>query len=413
MVSNVQPIERLDESSHVVVVGAGLSGWRLVEALRRDGYRGVVTVIGDEEHRPYDRPPLSKQVLTGVVDLHDTGLVRSGSPDDVTWRLGVAAVGLDIDRREVRLADGGSVAATHVVIATGTRARRLTTSAGKRVHVLRTIDDVQGLNDDLARVTPGSTIAIIGGGFIGAEVASSLTKRGFRAVVLEMAPRPLLGVLGEHVSTWLLDLPAVAGVELRTDQRVSDVEEGPDALLVRIDGSPDVVAQVVVTGVGAIPNVEWLNGSGLALENGVVVDSAMQAAPGVAAIGDVARFEWSGPVGSALVRMEHWQVANDHATTLARAWLTGERDEAPFIPYFWSDQYGKKIQLLGHPEPNDDVTRVLGDDASGRWLALYHRNDVVTGIVALSSPRALMLAKVLLGTPTTVREAIARAPWSS
>ena len=413
MVSDVQPIERLNVSSHVAVVGAGLSGWRLVEALRRDGYRGAVTVIGDEQHRPYDRPPLSKQVLAGVVDLHDTGLVRSDSPNDVTWRLGVAAVGLDLDGREVRLADGGRVTATHVVIATGTRARRLTTSVGKRVHVIRTIDDVQGLNDDLARVTPGSTIAIIGGGFIGAEVASSLTKRGFRVVVLEMTPRPLLGVLGEQVSLWLLDLPALAGVELRTDQQVSDVVEGPDALLVRVNGSPDVAAEVVVAGVGAIPNVEWLNGSGLALENGVVVDSAMQAAPGIAAIGDVARFEWLGPVGSTLVRMEHWQVANDHATTLARVWLTGERDEVPFIPYFWSDQYGKKIQLLGHPDPQDDVTRVLGDAESGRWLALYHRDDVVTGIVALSSPRALMLAKMLLDTPSTVREAIARAPWSS
>ena len=413
MAGGVQPITRLDSSSHVVVVGAGLAGWRLVESLRRDGYHGAVTVIGDERHLPYDRPPLSKQVLTGVLESGDTTLVRSGSPSDVSWRIGVAAIGLDAERGVVDLADGDSVTGTHIAIATGTRARRLSTSAGTRVHTLRTIDDVVGLNDDLARVPPNATVAIIGGGFIGAEVATSLTKRGYRAIVLEVAPRPLLGALGAEVSSWLIDVPEKAGVELRTNQRISDVVVESDVLRVRIEGSPDVVAPVVVAGVGAIPNVEWLNGSGLAIDNGVVVDAAMQAAPGVAAIGDVARFAWSAPTGPSLARMEHWQVANDHAAKLARAWFSGERDVTPFIPYFWSDQYGKKIQLLGHPDASDEVTLVSGSVESGRWLALYHDGGTITGVVALSSPRALMLAKSLLDTPFTIDQAIADSPWSS
>ena len=413
MAGGVQPITRLDSSSHVVVVGAGLAGWRLVESLRRDGYRGAVTVIGDERHLPYDRPPLSKQVLSGAMASDDTTLVRSGSPSDVNWRIGVSAVRLDVEQRAVDLADGNGVSGTHIAIATGTRARRLSTSAGSRVHALRTIDDVVRLNDDLARVPAGATIAIIGGGFIGAEVATSLTKRGFQVVVLEVASRPLLGVLGADVSSWLVDVPQAAGVELRTNQRISDVVVESDVLRVRIEGSPDVVAPVVIAGVGAIPNVEWLNDSGLTIENGVVVDAAMQAAPGVAAIGDVARFAWSAPTGRALARMEHWQVANDHATKLAQAWLSGECDETPFIPYFWSDQYGKKIQLLGHPDASDEVTLVSGSVESRRWLAIYHHDDIVSGVVALSSPRALMLAKVLLDTPTTVDQAIAHSPWTS
>ena len=413
MAGDLQPIARLDASSHVVVVGAGLAGWRLVEALRRDGYRGAVTVIGDERHQPYDRPPLSKQVLAGVVALDDTTLVHPGSPHDVTWRLGVAATGLDVERREVQLAGGERVAATHIAIATGTRARRLATTAGERVHALRTIDDVTSLNADLARVVPGATVAIIGGGFIGAEVATSLTKRGYRAIVLEVAARPLLTVLGAEVSSWLEGLAMAAGVELRSSQQIKDVVVEGDALRLRIDGAEDVVASVVIAGVGAIPNVDWLVDSGLRLDNGVVVDGALQAAPGIAAIGDVARFAWSGPVGSSVARMEHWQVANDHAATLARAWLTGEHDAGVLVPYFWSDQYGKKIQMLGHPDPTDDVTRVHGDLETGRWLALYHRGGVVTGIVALSSPRALMLAKALLERPTSVVEAIERTPWAS
>ncbi len=396
-----------------MVVGAGLAGWRLVEAMRRDGFEGPVTVIGDEAHRPYDRPPLSKQLLTGAIGADDTTLVHGSSRDTVTWRLGVAAVGLDVERRRVYLADGSSVTGTHIAIATGTRARRLSTTAGSRVRTLRTLDDVVRLNEDLDRLETGATVAVIGGGFIGAEVATSLSKRGFRPVVLEMALRPLLTVLGADVSAWLLRIPELAGVELRTGQTVRDVVGEGDALRVLIDGGADVVAGIVVAGIGAIPNVEWLGDSGLVVDNGVAVDATMHAAPGVAAIGDVARFVWAGPAGAQSVRMEHWQVANDHATTLSRVWITGDAGAKVLIPYFWSDQYGKKIQLLGHPTPNDDVIRVLGDDQSGRWLALYHADGVITGVVALSNPRALMLSKVLLDTRTTLAQAMASAPWTT
>ncbi len=407
MARDVHPVAVLDPSSHVVVVGAGLAGWRLVEALRREGYTGRITVVGGEVHRPYDRPPLSKQVLAGKLGVLDTELVRPGSPNDIEWRLGVEAVGIDVGCREVALADGSSITGTHVAIATGVRARTLSTSAGARVHALRTREDVERLLRDVEIVGEGASAAVIGGGFIGAEVATSLRARGLRVVVLEMAARPLVNVVGEQVAAWLEHLARDAGVELRTGQVVRDVERDANGLRVRIDDDHDVVASLVVAGVGAVTNVEWLAGSGLAIENGVVVDENLQAAEGVAALGDVARFVWAGPLGRELARIEHWQVANDHAVRLAHVWITGEPVSSSFVPYFWSDQYGKKIQMLGHPDPRDEVERVFND--SGRWLALYHRRGVVTGVVALSFPRGLMLAKPLVEVPTLIDAAVERA----
>ena len=411
MASDVHPIVALDPTSHVVVVGAGLAGWRLVEALRRDGFTGRVTVIGDEPHHPYDRPPLSKQVLAGKMGAFDTGLARHDSPTDVDWRLGVAAVSLDVGSRTVGLADGTTITGTHIAIATGARARTLTTSAGAQVHALRTRDDVVRLNEAVIGSSDEVTVAVIGGGFIGAEVATSLRGRGLRVVVLEMLARPLVRVVGDDVSRWLEHLPGAVGIELRTSQTVLDVEPAGRSLRVRLGGGDDVIASVVVAGVGAETNVDWLSGSGLSVDNGVVVDENLQAASGIAALGDVARFAWQGPVGPEVVRIEHWQVANDHATQLAHVWMTGTSAPTPLVPYFWSDQYGKKIQLLGHPNPHDEVVRVFADDA-GRWLALYHRFGVVSGVVALSYPRGLMLAKPLLQVPTTIERALERAPWT-
>ncbi len=410
MAGDLHPLVALDPSSHVVVVGAGLAGWRLAQALRRDGFSGAISVVGDEPYQPYDRPPLSKQVLVGRIAVEATDLVRPGSSDDVTWRLGMAAVGLDAGRRTVFLADGTTITGTHVAVATGARARALESTAGTRVHTLRTRDDVGRLNGDLALAGADATVAVIGGGFIGAEVATSLTARGHRVIVLEGASRPLQAVLGDDVSTWLLGLPGDAGVELRTGQVVRDVEPDGARLRVRVEGGDDVVASVVVAGVGAVANTDWLTGSGLEIDNGVVVDEHLQAAEGVAAVGDVARFVWSGPTGRESVRIEHWQVANDHAAQLARLWTTGRPDLAPLVPYFWSDQYGRKVQLLGHPHRTDAVMRVFEDDA-GRWLALYHRGGLVTGVVALNYPRGLMLAKPLLDAPTSLTRAVEHAPW--
>jgi NADPH-dependent 2,4-dienoyl-CoA reductase/sulfur reductase-like enzyme len=405
----------LTKSDHVVVVGAGLGGWRLTEALRRNGFEGAITLIGDEAHAPYDRPPLSKQVMVGKWEPDKTTLATPAlvKKNDVTLRLAVSAIGLDAAGPAVQLDDGTTVEGSHVVIATGTRARRLPFSADDQLHYVRRIDDVARLNAALATLAPGSAVGVIGGGFIGAETATALRTRGFRPVVLEVARRPLLGVLGESVSTWLLGLAKAADVELRVEQKISDVVRSSDGFAVLFEDASTLDVGAVIVGVGVVMNVEWLASSGLVIDNGVVVDEHLLATERIAAIGDVARFAWSSVTGTELVRIEHWEVTNGHASQLAGYW-TGGDETAPIVtPYFWSDQYGQKIQLLGHPRADDEVVRVSTGDDEKKWLALYSRAGVVTGIVTLNNPRALMLSKGLLEAPTSIEQAVSKSPWSS
>ena len=404
----------LQPSDHVVIVGAGFGGWRLVEALRRDGYDGAITLLGEETYAPYDRPPLSKHVLAGKWDVERATLATPErlAASNVTLRLGVRAIGLDIEANSVELEDGSRIDGTHIVIATGTRARRLPFSADDDILTLRNRDDELRMRHELERLDEGSVVAVIGGGFIGAEVATQLKSRGFVPIVLEAALRPLIGVLGPDVSSWLEHLAADAQIELRNDQRIRDVERDADEFVIRFDDVDDLRAALVVVGAGALPNFEWLEGSGLTLDNGVVVDENLLAREHIAAIGDVARFSWPNIMGEELVRIEHWEVANVHANALAHYWMTGEGAAALMVPYFWSDQYGQKIQMLGHARPDDDVVRVSGSPEEGKWLALYSRGGVVTGIVTLSQPRALMLSKHLLESPSTLEGALSDAPWT-
>lgn len=404
----------LAPSDHVVVVGAGFAGWRFAEALRREGFEGVISLLGDEPYAPYDRPPLSKHVLSGKWDVDKTTLA---TPElvaryDVNLHLGVRVEGLDVATTTVHLADGVQLAGTHVVIATGVRARRLGFSAGDHLAVLRSRDDAFRLIRIVDALDPDSEVAIIGGGFIGAEVATSLRARGLRPIVLEALERPLIGVLGPDVSSWIADLASHATIELRTNQRITDVRYDDPMFTILFDNDSFMIVSAVIVAAGAIPNVEWLVTSGLTIDNGVVVDERMMATDRVAAIGDVARFNWRSVVGDELVRIEHWQVANDHANVLAHYWMQGEVASGPIIPYFWSDQYGAKIQMLGHPHPGDDVIRVGGSVEERKWVAIYSSNGIVNGVVALGQPRALMLSKGLLEEPTSLEEALRRAPWA-
>jgi len=404
----------LQSTDHVVIVGAGFGGWRLVEALRREGFLGAITLLGEEIYAPYDRPPLSKQVLAGKWDVERATLAtpEKVAEHEVRLRLGVRAVGLDIEANEVHLENGSSLSGTHIVIATGTRARRLPFSADADILTLRNRADELRMREELSALDEGSVIAVIGGGFVGAEVATQLKSRGFVPIVLEALARPLLTILGSDVSSWLEGLARDVDIELRTNLRISDVERDAESFTVRIDGGDDLRADHVVVAVGALPNVEWLEGSGLTLDNGVVVDENLLAREHIAAIGDVARFSWPNVMGEELVRVEHWEIANVHANSLAHFWMTGEDSGALMVPYFWSDQYGKKIQMLGHPHPDDDVMLVHGSVDEGKWLALYSRDGVVTGTVTLSQPRALMLTKHLLESPSTLDKALHDAPWA-
>ena len=395
----------LTSTDHVVVVGAGLAGWRFIESLRRDGYEGKITLIGDEPYVPYDRPPLSKQVLSGKWEIDKTVLASDEALEsaNITSIFGVSATSLDVTNHTVTLENGETVSGTHIVIATGTRARRIPYSDESLVHTIRNRKDIEGLNALLATVPEGATVAVIGGGFIGAEAATALKARGLTPVVLEALQRPLIGALGDQASQWLLPLASNAEIELRTSQVIRDVSDGS---VVFADGSTLEVAAVVL-GVGAEVNTEWLQSSGLVLDGGVVVDEHLLASPTIGALGDVAKFPFKGE----LTRIEHWQVATDHAAALSLHWAKGEK--APdMVPYFWSDQYGKKIQMLGHPHPSDDVVKVAGSDEEGKWLALYSRGGVVTGILSLSQPRWLMVSKVLLDEETTLTRAMELQPWA-
>jgi NADPH-dependent 2,4-dienoyl-CoA reductase/sulfur reductase-like enzyme len=411
---DVRTLSMLQSSDKVVIVGAGFAGWRLVEALRREGYVGEILMIGDETYAPYDRPPLSKHVLAGKWGVERATLATPEriEANDVGMLLGSPGVALDIESNIVELEDGARIEGSHIVIATGARALRLPYSADVRILTLRNRDDELRMRLELEGLEPGSVIAVVGGGFIGAEVATQLKSRGFVPIVLEVAERPLIGVLGPEASSWLERLAADAEIELRSDQHISDVEGDGDGFIVRFEDGTELRAASVIVGAGALPNFEWLEGSGLTLDGGVVVDENLLARGNIAAIGDVARFSWPNVMGEEQVRIEHWEVANGHAQALAHFWMTGEGPAELMVPYFWSDQYGKKIQMLGHARPDDDVVRVSGSPEEGKWLALYSRGGVVTGIVTLSQPRGLMLSQHLLKSPSTLEGALRDAPWT-
>ena len=402
----------LEASDHVLVVGGGLAGWRFIEECRRLGFTGRITLVCAEHHPPYDRPPLSKQVLSGKWDLDEIVLATPErlAAASVEVLLGDAAVSLDGSSRTVTLASGRKLVADRIVIATGTSPRRIPYGEGI-VHYLRTIDDVVALKASVAALPTPARVGIIGGGFIGAEVATALHALGAEVTVLEAASAPLLSVLGPTIASWLSGLPGDAGIRLLNNQRITAIERVEGAVEVSRDDDVPLHFDVLVAGIGATPATEWLASSGLAIDNGVVVDASMCATPVIGAVGDVARFTWESVTGTASERIEHWQVASDTATRLAQVWCTPDEPVAQLIPYFWSDQYGAKIQVLGRPSPSDDVVMVRGEPTQS-WVALCVRDDVVAAIVTLRQPRALMRSRSLLTSPQSLAMALDRAPWA-
>ncbi len=395
----------LDPEGTVVVVGASLAGLRSAQALRRGGFRGSLTVVGAEPHLPYDRPPLSKQVLSGAWEPAKTQLADRASIDalGVHTLLGHRAVALDVEARSVELDDGGRIDADAVVVATGAIARHPYADQG--VRVLRTLDDCIALRESILRAGEGCRVVIIGAGFIGSEVAATCAGLGCSVWVVEMLLVPMAPALGETIGAALGTLHARNGVELLTGVAVRAVERRDDRLVVSL-GDRVLEADVVVAGVGVVPETGWLSSSGLTLENGVVCDEALFAADGIVAAGDLARWPFRG----ALTRIEHWQMAADMGEGAAAALLAGRASASPFVPvpYFWSDQYGMKIQMLGRPDPDDEVVVVDGalDD---RFVALYRHGDLLSAAVALSRPRQLMAYRALLEAGGTFDEALALA----
>ncbi|MFC3572413.1 NAD(P)/FAD-dependent oxidoreductase [Streptomyces yaanensis] len=370
----------------VAVVGASLAGLSAARSLRKRGYDGRLVVIGDEPHRPYDRPPLSKEFLAGAIGEADLALERDDEDLQAEWLFGSRATGLDRTERAIRLADGREIRADGVVIATGAGARTLPGSEGLAgVHVLRTLDDARALRDELAL---GGRLVVIGGGFIGAEVASTAYALGLDVTVIEAAPTPLAGPLGETMGAVVSALHADHGVRLLCGVGVKGLsgERRVDAVLLA-DGR-SIPADTVLVGVGARPCVEWLEGSGVTLDNGVKCGAdGRTSLAGVVAVGDCAN--WYDPQGGTHRRVEHWTGAMERPDAAVATLLSWGATEpgVPRPPYFWSDQYGVKIQFVGHAAGADSVTVEEGATDDRSFLAVYRRADRPVAVLGMNQPR--------------------------
>lgn len=392
-----QPPRRL------VVVGASLAGLRAAEAARASGFDGQVVLLGDETHLPYDRPPLSKEFLGSG---HEPGFrTRDHLVDElgIELRLGERARGLDVAAGTV-LTGGDEVPYDALVIATGARARTLPTAGGLRgVHSLRTLDDARAIRDAL---DAGARTVVIGAGFIGAEIASSARARGLEATIVEAAPTPLVRAVGAEMGAALGDLHRANGVDLICDARV-DALLGDDRVegVLLADGRR-LPADLVVVGIGSQPNTEWLAGTGLRLDDGVVCDTTLRTdLPGIYAAGDVAR--WFNAATGTEQRLEHWTSAAEQGAVAARnACFPEDATDYATVPYFWSDWYGNRIQFVGSTAA-DEVVVVDGDPAAaGRWVALYRRDERCVGALAVNAPAEIMKHRGRIGAGTSWDDAV-------
>lgn len=390
----------------VTVVGASLAGMRAAETLRREGFDGTVTVVGDESDAPYDRPPLSKQVLAGEWEPERISLYDDDALADLqlTWRIGARAVGFEAASRTVTLDDGERLVADGVVVATGARTRTLRGTEGLAgVYTLRTLADSLAIRSEFD-AAPGRVV-VVGAGFIGAEVAATARGRGLDVTMVEMAETPLERVLGAEMGQVCAEVHADHGVDLRLGVGVAGIAGVDRVEQVVLSDGTRLDADVVVVGVGVIPNTEWLEGSGLEIDNGVVCDESCLAAPGVVAAGDVAR--WPNRLFGQSMRVEHWDNAVEQGMAAARRLLAGEAAE-PFapVPWFWSDQYDRKIQLAGRSGPDDEVFVVTGSLEERRFAAIYGRAGRIVAVLGFNRPRHVMQYRRLIAGGASWDEAL-------
>ena len=393
----------------IVVVGASLAGIRCAEALRRQGFDGRIALVGDEPHRPYDRPPLSKEVLRGERTPEQLALTKPEAFDALRLdlHLGARAQSLDLATRRVRLENGDALPFDGLVIATGARARTLPGApplAG--IHVLRTLDDALALRAELEQ---SPRVAVVGAGFIGAEVAASCRKRGLEVTLIEALPHPMARVLNREVGMLCAAAHSDAGVDVRLGVGVAALEGGSRVERVHLQDGSKVAADVVVVGIGAIPETRWLEGSGLALGDGVVCDASLCAAPGIVAAGDVARWPHAG-YGEP-IRIEHWTNAVEQADAAAARLLGGPASAEAFspVPFVWSDQYELKIQATGVIRPDDEMFVGHGSLDERRFVAFFGREGRFTGALAVNRVRQLMGTRRMLREGASFEQAVASA----
>jgi len=394
----------------LVVAGASLAGVQAAQVVRRDGFDGRLVMIGDEPHQPYDRPPLSKEYLTAEeADEERIKLRATADPDAlaIDWRLGRRAVALDTTASTITLDDGEEIGWDGLVIATGARPRRLPgqdgTTGGSAAGPLelRTLDDARRLR---AVIDGGATsLVVCGAGFIGAEVAASARQRGLDVTLIDAATIPMDRVLDREAGQAVADLHRANGVDVRLGVKVNgfakaEAGSADGATVVQLDDGSEIVADAVVVGIGVVPNTDWLDGTSLTIDDGVVTAATALAGPGIVAAGDVARWP-NARFDDQLMRVEQWDNAIDmggHAARRLLAELDGG-DATPFapVPWFWSDQYDRKIQLAGLVGPTTEV--VQGTIAEGRFVQIYGDADGrFCGALCWNRPRQAIQARQLI-----------------
>ncbi|OBF70439.1 pyridine nucleotide-disulfide oxidoreductase [Mycobacterium sp. 852002-51613_SCH5001154] len=374
----------------VVVVGAGVAGTRAAETLRQEGYDGALTIVGAERQAPYHRPPLSKKLLTGKVHRAGVDLAPQFDMEARVLR-GASALNLDMSSRTIHVRDDGEELALPfdgLVIASGAVPREWPGgSVPDGVLLLRTVEDCLAIRD---RLGSRPRVVVVGGGFIGAEVAASCRSMDLDVVLIEKASSPMVSALGEELASRWADLHRQRGVDLRVGVGVDGFVGDGRVEGVRLTDGSQVAADLVIVGLGVTPATDWLDGSGLRVDDGVICD-ACGVADGstadvpVVAAGDVAR--WWHPLYERHLRTEHWEDAGRQGAAAARTLLAGPQDAEPNdeAPYFWSDQYDVKLQMLGVPTDYDSVEIIEGDPRSWEFVAAYGRGGhtiAVLGTVA-------------------------------
>ena len=421
------------EAVGIVVVGASLAGMNAAQVLRRSGYAGPIDVIGDEPDRPYDRPPLSKEFLTDSIELDRLTLAPARKADELDLSIvtGRRATAINVSRSVLEVADSaaerGSGSVEEVpfeglVVATGARARTLPDSVLNRtegseregiggVFTLRSLDDAKRLKAALSATS--KPVVVCGAGFIGGEVAASARSLGCEVVLLEAADAPLTRVLDAEAGMAVVDLHRSHGVDVRLSTSLSSVEhDGSKVTAVTLSDGSEVATDVVVVGIGAVPNTEWLSGSDLPVDNGLVVDKYCRAADRIVAAGDVARFP-NDRFDGEMMRIEQWDNAVEMARFAANNLLAGlnggdEGDLNAFapVPWFWSDQFDRKIQLAG--VRSEDAVMAQGSFAEQMFVRLYHVDEVLCGVLAWNRPRQAIIGRQLIDQETSLGDALER-----
>ncbi len=400
---------RVNNVDTVVIVGSSVAGVRTAKALRTREFGGRIVLIGKEAGLPYDKPPLSKQFLAGSWDKDRLTLLTAedAAAAGIELLLGTAAERLDIAARTVILADGKSVPYDILVVATGADARPSPWPVESGMHVVRTLDDSRGLADDLT--SSSGRVVVIGGGFIGAEVAATAHAMGRDVTIIDPLNAPIGRILGEEIGLLFNDLHHRHGVATRFGEGVESVEGTAGNLTVTLTNGEVLQASTVVVGIGARPNDGWLESSGLLIADGVVCDEFCRAADHseIFAVGDVAR--WHHPRHREDVRVEHWTNASEQAVCVAHNILHPEalRSFAP-TEFVWSDQYDWKIQIAGRPG-RAEFLRLIGDlhDEKPRAAAIYSdESGLLRGAVTVNWPKAILMCRRLIGAEATAAAAL-------